>query len=57
VLRPPGVAYPYPCHIHGIDIFAAIRDPTTKEPLEMFAVITTDANQLEPMHDRMPVIL
>jgi putative SOS response-associated peptidase YedK len=34
------------------------RDPTTKEPLETFAVITTDANELlQPMHDRMPVIL
>jgi putative SOS response-associated peptidase YedK len=34
------------------------RDPATKEPLETFTVITTDANELpEPMHDRMPVIL
>ena len=60
MLRPPGVAYPYPypCHIHGIDIFAAIRDPATKEPLETFTLITTDANELlEPIHDRMPVIL
>jgi len=34
------------------------RDPATREPLETFTVITTDANELlEPMHDRMPVIL
>jgi putative SOS response-associated peptidase YedK len=34
------------------------RDPSTKEPLETFTVITTDANELlEAMHDRMPVIL
>src|ERR1700732_4902856 len=34
------------------------RDPATKVPLETFTVITTDANELlEPMHDRMPVIL
>jgi putative SOS response-associated peptidase YedK len=34
------------------------RDPATKEPLETFTVITTDANELlEAMHDRMPVIL
>ncbi len=34
------------------------RDPATKRSLETFAVITTDANEmLQPMHDRMPVIL
>lgn len=34
------------------------RDPKTREPLETFTIITTDANELvEPMHDRMPVIL
>jgi len=34
------------------------REPATKEPLETFTVITTDANELlEAMHDRMPVIL
>jgi len=34
------------------------RDPASKEPLETFTVITTDANELlEAMHDRMPVIL
>jgi putative SOS response-associated peptidase YedK len=34
------------------------RDPATKEPLETFAVITTDPNELlQPLHDRMPVIL
>jgi hypothetical protein len=32
------------------------RDPATKEALETFAVITTDANELlQSMHDRMPV--
>jgi putative SOS response-associated peptidase YedK len=34
------------------------RDPKTRERLETFTVITTDANELiEPMHNRMPVIL
>jgi putative SOS response-associated peptidase YedK len=34
------------------------RDPATKEPLETFTVITTDPNELiEPMHNRMPVII
>ncbi len=34
------------------------RDPATRERIETFAIITTDANPLiEPMHDRMPVIL
>jgi putative SOS response-associated peptidase YedK len=34
------------------------RDPGTKEPLETFTIITTDPNELiEPMHDRMPVII
>jgi putative SOS response-associated peptidase YedK len=34
------------------------RDPATKEPLETFTVITTDPNELvEPLHNRMPVIL
>jgi putative SOS response-associated peptidase YedK len=33
-------------------------DPKTKEPLETFTVITTDPNELvEPMHNRMPVII
>jgi putative SOS response-associated peptidase YedK len=34
------------------------QDPTTREPLETFTVITTEANELvKPLHDRMPVIL
>jgi putative SOS response-associated peptidase YedK len=34
------------------------RDPATKEPLEIFTLITTDTNELlEPIYDRMPVIL
>jgi putative SOS response-associated peptidase YedK len=34
------------------------RDPKTREPLETFTIITTDANELlQPMHDRMPVII
>jgi putative SOS response-associated peptidase YedK len=34
------------------------RDPATREPLETFTVITTDPNEVvEPMHNRMPVIL
>jgi putative SOS response-associated peptidase YedK len=34
------------------------REPATKEPLETFTVITTDPNELvEPLHNRMPVIL
>jgi SOS response associated peptidase (SRAP) len=34
------------------------RDPATKEPLETFTVITTDPNEVvEPLHNRMPVIL
>jgi putative SOS response-associated peptidase YedK len=34
------------------------RDPATREPLETFTVITTDPNELlQPLHDRMPVIL
>jgi putative SOS response-associated peptidase YedK len=34
------------------------RDPATREPLETFTIITTDPNQLlEPLHNRMPVIL
>jgi putative SOS response-associated peptidase YedK len=34
------------------------RDPATKEPLETFTVITTDPNELlEPLHNRMPVII
>jgi putative SOS response-associated peptidase YedK len=42
--------------------FAALwdrwRDPATKEPLETLTVITTDPNELvEPLHNRMPVIL
>jgi len=34
------------------------RDPATREPLETFTVITTDPNELlEPLHNRMPVII
>jgi putative SOS response-associated peptidase YedK len=34
------------------------RDPATKGPLETFTVITTDPNELlEPLHNRMPVII
>jgi putative SOS response-associated peptidase YedK len=34
------------------------RDPATKERLETFTVITTDPNEVvEPMHNRMPVII
>jgi putative SOS response-associated peptidase YedK len=34
------------------------HDPQTREPLETFTVITTEANEvLKPLHDRMPVIL
>jgi putative SOS response-associated peptidase YedK len=34
------------------------RDPETRERLETFTVITTEANELlKPLHDRMPVIL
>jgi putative SOS response-associated peptidase YedK len=34
------------------------RDPASKQPLETFTVITTDPNELvEPLHNRMPVIL
>jgi putative SOS response-associated peptidase YedK len=34
------------------------RDPATTEPLETFTVITTDPNEvIEPLHNRMPVIL
>jgi putative SOS response-associated peptidase YedK len=34
------------------------RDPATREPLETFTVITTDPNEVvEPMHNRMPVII
>jgi putative SOS response-associated peptidase YedK len=34
------------------------RDPATRESLETFTVITTDPNELvEPLHNRMPVIL
>jgi putative SOS response-associated peptidase YedK len=34
------------------------RDPKTREPLETFTIITTDPNELlEPLHNRMPVIL
>ncbi len=34
------------------------RDPKSREPLETFTIITTDANELvEPMHNRMPVIV
>ena len=34
------------------------RDPGTREALETFTIITTDPNELlEPLHDRMPVIL
>jgi putative SOS response-associated peptidase YedK len=34
------------------------RDPATREPLEAFTVITTDPNELlEPLHNRMPVII
>lgn len=34
------------------------KDPVTKQRLEAFSVITTDPNELvEPLHNRMPVIL
>ena len=34
------------------------RDPLTREPLETFTIVTTDANELiQGMHTRMPVIL
>ncbi len=34
------------------------RDPATKEVLETYTIITTDPNELlEPLHNRMPVIL
>ncbi len=34
------------------------RDPASREPLETFTIITTDPNELvEPLHDRMPVIV
>ena len=34
------------------------KDPATLEPLETFAIITCDPNELlQPMHDRMPVII
>jgi putative SOS response-associated peptidase YedK len=34
------------------------RDPLTREPLETFTILTTDANELlQEMHTRMPVIL
>jgi len=34
------------------------REPNSREPLETFTIITTDANEVvEPMHDRMPVIV
>jgi hypothetical protein len=34
------------------------KDPVTKQRLETFSVITTDRNELiEPMHNRMPLIL
>jgi putative SOS response-associated peptidase YedK len=46
----------------GLYAFAGLwdrwRDPKTKEVLETFTIITTDANELvEPLHDRMPVVL
>lgn len=34
------------------------RDPVTRQPLETFTIIVTDANELmASLHDRMPVIL
>ncbi len=34
------------------------KDPTTRSPLHSFTIITTDPNAvMEPLHDRMPVIL
>ncbi len=34
------------------------KDPATREPLETFAIITCDPNELlQTMHDRMPVIV
>jgi putative SOS response-associated peptidase YedK len=34
------------------------KDPATREGLETFTVITTDPNEvIEPMHNRMPVII
>jgi putative SOS response-associated peptidase YedK len=46
----------------GIYAFAGLwdrwRDPKTKEVLETFSIITTDANELiAPLHERMPVVL
>jgi putative SOS response-associated peptidase YedK len=46
----------------GLYAFAGLwdrwRDLRTREPLETFTIITTDANELlAPLHDRMPVIL
>jgi putative SOS response-associated peptidase YedK len=39
-------------------VWESWRDPQTREPLETFTVITTEANEvLKPLHDRMPVIL
>lgn len=39
-------------------LWDAWRDPETDEWLQSFAIITTEANELmEPVHDRMPVIL
>lgn len=46
----------------GLYAFAGLwdrwRDPKTKDVLETFTIITTDANELvAPLHDRMPVVL
>jgi putative SOS response-associated peptidase YedK len=39
-------------------VWESWRDPMTRERLETFTIITTEANELlHPMHDRMPVIL
>jgi putative SOS response-associated peptidase YedK len=41
-----------------LQAYGTAGDPETKEPLESFTVITTDPNELvEPLHNRMPVIL
>jgi putative SOS response-associated peptidase YedK len=39
-------------------VWESWRDPKSRERLETFTIITTDANELvQPMHERMPVIL